>query len=147
MPSGEKVMGDMNFGLKLLDQFHDLALRFTGKTPQPRSGIAEQAGDQFQVTNWGQTTAIPITQLNLNEWDDTRYQALERRVKIAFDLFRELYSEEPGLPLEEWARIKVRMDRIKEELCEDFKVMVKIYELTLGISLPDHYTLYEICNP
>jgi hypothetical protein len=147
MPDQERVINAMSVGLKLVDQFHELAMYFMGKTPQPRSGIAEQAGNTLQVVYSGHIAhVIQATQLNLNEWDDTRYRSLERRTKISWNLFHELYAEEPALPPEEQARIKVRMERIKEELCEDFNEMIKIYERTLGIALPDHYTLPEVCQ-
>lgn len=141
------ILTTISVGLKLVDQFRDVALRFLGKTPHPPSGVAEQAGNALQIRYQGQITQqVQATQLNLNEWDETRYRALERRIKTNWDIFYELFSEEPGLSVDERARIKVKLGRIKAELCADFREMVRIYERALGTSLPDHYSLYEVCG-
>jgi hypothetical protein len=141
------VMTTISLGLKLVDQFRDLALRFLNKEPHPPGATAEQAGNTFQIRHGGQVTQqIAAGEMNLNEWDDIRVRALQKRVRINWELFYELYSEEPLLSFDERARIKSRMSRINEELCEDFRAMVRIYEDTLGTGLPDHYSLYEVCG-
>ena len=60
-------------------------------------------------------------------------------------MFNELYSQTPILGAAEAARVKVTMENTKNDLCGDFREMVRIYERTLGTSLPDHYQLYEVC--
>jgi hypothetical protein len=64
---------------------------------------------------------------------------------VNWKLFNELFAQNVGLAPDETARMNVRMDRTKEELCDDFRQMVGIYERVLGTSLPDHYQLYEVC--
>ncbi|HTP11016.1 MAG TPA: hypothetical protein VMP08_22330 [Anaerolineae bacterium] len=141
------VMTTISLGLKLVDQFRDLALRFFGKNAQPPSATVEQTGNAIHVKQNGTVTnTVTGSQMHLDEWDEKRYHALERRVRSNWTLFNDLYAELPELPIDEKVRIKLRMDRMEEELCTDFREMVRIYQRTLGISLPDHYTLYEVCS-
>ncbi len=140
------VITTISVGLKLVDAFRELALRFMKKTPTPPSATVDQSGNGLEIKQYGNVQKISAQQLDLNQWDEARYRALERRVKTNWDLFYELYAEEAGLGPEERSRVNVRMKRIKEELCTDFKEMVRIYEGALGTSLPDHYSLYEVCG-
>jgi hypothetical protein len=143
------IMTTISLGLKLVDQFREQALRFLSRQVQPPTATAEQAGNTFQIKHNGTVTQrIAAGEMNLSEWDEVRVLALNRRIKINWDLFNELFSEEPLLATDERARIKARMARMQDELCEDFREMVRIYERTLGTGLPDHYALYEVCgNP
>jgi hypothetical protein len=141
------VITTISVGLKLIDQFRDLALRFMGKKVEAPSRMAEQSADAIQVKDAGKVVEqVKSTEIKMDQWDETRYRALARRVWTNWDLFNELFSELPALATDEKARIKVRMDRIKGELCEDFGEMVRIYERVLNLPLPDHYQLYEVCQ-
>ena len=141
------VLTSISLGLKLIDQFRDLALRFMEKRVDPPSGIAEQAEDKIRIKYDGEVVdEVKADELNMTEWDDVRYQTLRRRTQINWQLFNELDAELPLLATDEKIRIRLRMERIKDELCEDFSEMVQIYEQTLGVGLPDHYTLYETCG-
>jgi hypothetical protein len=141
------VLTIISVGLKLVDQFRDLALRFMGKKAKPPSSTAEQAADTIQVTRNGKVVQqVKSTDIKMDQWDEPRYRALERRVRTNWDLFNELFAQMPELAADEKARIKIRMERIKGELCEDFQEMVRIYERVLGTGLPDHYQLYEVCQ-
>jgi hypothetical protein len=57
-----------------------------------------------------------------------------------------LFGQLPELSVDERARIKGRMETTKNELCEDFRELVKLYERAIGSSLPDHYMLHEVCG-
>lgn len=141
------IITTISVGLKLVDQFRDLALRFMGRKVQPPSGTTDQAGDSIQVRHSGRVVQeVKSTDIKMDQWDDARYRALERRVRTNWDLFNELFAQMPELAADEKSRIKIRMERIKDELCEDFREMVRIYERVLNTSLPDHYQLYEVCK-
>ena len=141
------ILTTISVGLKLVDSFRELALRFMKIPPRPPSSVADQSGNSLEIKQNGRIVqTIPAAALNLNQWDEVKYRALERRVKTNWDLFYELFAEEPGLSVDERARIKGKMSRLKDELCTDFREMVRIYERALGTSLPDHYTLYEVCG-
>jgi hypothetical protein len=140
------IMTTISVGLKLVDSFREIALRFMKKSFQPPSSSVNQAGNSLEINDNGTKTTVTVQSLNLSVWDETRYRALERRVKTNYDQFYELYAEEPGLGPEEKARVKGNMKRLKEELCNDFKEMVSLYERALGTRLPDHYSLFEVCG-
>lgn len=141
------VLTTINQGLKLVDQFRDLALRYLNKEVKPPRIVAEQEHDHLQIKHNGQIVArVPAKDMKMSEWDDVRVKALEKRVKTNWEYFNSLYAEQPLVSVDERTRIQLRMDRIEEELCMDFREMVRIYENTLGISLPDHYSLYEVCS-
>jgi hypothetical protein len=142
------IMMIIGAGLKLVDQFRDLAIKFKGNKPTPPSGIAEQTKDEIQIRYGGKVVKeVKASELKMDQWDDARYKALQRRIKFNWDLFNEWFSQLPELSADEQSRIKLRMDRIKGELCDDFREMVGIYQRTLNTDLPDHYKLYEVCGP
>ena len=135
-------------GLKLVDQFRELAIRFRGQQPTPPGGHAEQAGSALEVRRNGVVTEkIESTQLHMDQWDTTRFEALRKRIRTNWDIYNDLFTSEAGASSQEAARIRVDMRNVQETLCRDFKEMVRTYERTLGTSLPDHYQLYEVCAP
>jgi len=141
------LISTIGMGLKLVDQFRDLAIRFMGNKLEPPSATAEQKTKAIQIKHEGKIVQeVKSSELQMDKWDDVRYKALERRVKANWELFHELFSQLPELSTDEKARINLRLERIKGELCEDFREMVRLYEQTLGTRLPDHYSLYEVCG-
>lgn len=141
------IISGISMGLKLVDQFRELAIRFMGKRPHAPSASVDQEGDSLQIKDHGNVVeTIDASQIQVGELDDVRLNALQRRIKANWELFNELYAQEPLLATEERARIKMRMDKMQGELCEDFRELVGLYERVLGISLPDHYSLYEVCS-
>jgi hypothetical protein len=142
------VISTISLGLKLVDQFRELTLGLIGKTPTPPSTTVEQSGDALQVRRSGAVVqTMPAKDMPLDQFDEVRYKALNRRIKFNWELYNELFGQLPELSVDERARIKGRLNNTKAELCEDFREMVKIYERAIGSSLPDHYTLYEVCGP
>jgi hypothetical protein len=134
-------------GLKLVDQFRELAIRFRGGQPSPPGAKAEQAGSALEVSHGGVVTQkIEATELHMNEWDTTRFEALRKRIRTNWDIFNDLFTNEAGASLQEGARIRADMRKTQETLCQDFREMIGIYQRTLGASLPDHYQLYEVCG-
>jgi len=147
MPDPVTIITTIGLGLKLIDQFRDLAIRFMGKKLEPPSETADQTTNKIEFRHAGKVfREVKVSQMKMDQWDDVRYKALERRIKSNWDLFHELFSQLPELSVDEKSRIKLRMDRIKSELCEDFRQMVCIYERALGTRLPDHYQLFEVCG-
>jgi hypothetical protein len=141
------VMTTISAGLKLIDQFDDLAKRFMDQPPQPPAERVEQAGNTMELRHNGkvlQRTAAE--ELNLNAWDEVRYRALERRALVNWQYFNELSTQLPMLTSEEQDRIRMRMENTKSELCTDLRAIAQIYERTLRMSLPEHYRLHDVCG-
>jgi hypothetical protein len=135
-------------GLKVVDQYRELALRLRGAVATPPSSRAEQAGSALQISH-GQhvITRVEAAQLRMNEWDPTRYDALRRRIRTNWEIFNVLFvSEAAGANAEERVRLRAEMRDLQDTLCQDLREMVKLYERTLGVGLPDHYQLYEVCH-
>ncbi len=140
------ILTIISAGLKLVDQFRELVIRWRGGSPTPPSGRAEQSGTALEVKYNGRViNRVEATQLHMNEWDKVRYDALTKRIRVNWDIFNDLFASEAGASAQERARIKSDMRGVQEALCKDFKEMVKLYERTLGTSLPDHYQLFEVC--
>lgn len=134
-------------GLKLVDQFRELALRFMGQDPAPPSGRAEKVGTALEVDHGGQVyQRIEADHLRMDQWDSVRYEALQKRIRTHWDIYNDLFASEAGASMQEGSRVRADMRRIQGELCRDFKEMVQLYERALGTSLPDHYQLYEVCQ-
>ncbi len=136
----------ISVGLKLIDQFRELAIRWRGQTPSPPSGRAEQSGTALEVHQGEQVVQrIDASQLRMNEWDTARYDALNKRIRTNWAIYNDLFGSEAGVSPQEAARIRTDMRNVQEILCRDFKEMVRLYERALGTGLPDHYQLYEVC--
>lgn len=140
------VITMISSGLKLVDQFRELAIRFIGRNPSPPNGRAEQVGTTLEVSQGGTVSQrIDASELKVDQWDSVRYQALSKRIRTQWDIYNDLFASEASLGVQEGARVRADMRKIQEELCHDFKEMVRLYERALGTSLPDHYQLYEVC--
>lgn len=134
-------------GLKLVDQFRETYLRWRGGKVEPVSATVVQVKDELQVQSKGAPPhVIKASDLRMDEWDEVQYHALEKRVKFNWNYFHGLAGEAPSQSTDERVKLELKMDRIKGELCTDFRQMVRIYERVLGLSLPDHYQLYEVCG-
>jgi hypothetical protein len=134
-------------GLKMVDQFRELAIRFRGEKASPPGTRAEQVGTALEVHH-GATLVqkVEASQLRMDEWDTARYSALAKRIRTEWDIFNDLFASEAGASPQEGARIRAEMRQYQEKLCADFKEMVALYERALGTSLPDHYRLFEVCQ-
>jgi len=134
-------------GLKLVDQFRELAIRLKGQNPLPPSGKAEQVGTALEVRHGAQMDQrIEASQLHMDQWDGVRYEALSKRIRTQWGIYNDLFADEAGAGIQERARVRADLRNIQGELCRDFKEMVQLYERALGTSLPDHYQLYEVCQ-
>jgi hypothetical protein len=141
------VITTISVGLKLIDQFGDLAKRFMDQPHQPPTETVEQAGNTMELRDNGSVVERRAAEeLNLNAWDEVRYRALERRALVNWQYFNELSTQLPMLTPEEQGRIRMRMENTKSELCTDLRAMAEIYERTLRMSLPDHYRLHDVCD-
>ena len=141
------IMTTISVGLKLIDQFGDLAKRFMDQQPQPPAETVEQAGNTMELRHNGQVVERRAAEeLNLNAWDEVRYRALERRAWVNWQYFNELSTQLPMLRPEEQVRIRKRMENTKSELCTDLREMAQTYERTLRMFLPDHYGLHDVCG-
>jgi hypothetical protein len=137
----------ISLGLKVIDQFRELVLNLRGKPVTPPGGTVERAGDTLRVSHGGTVDQeVRQDQLNLDFWDDARYQALQRRTRLNWSLLQEYFAESAALSAPEKALMNVRMKTTEEELCQDFREMVRIFERAMGMGLPDHYQLYEVCT-
>jgi hypothetical protein len=150
---GEKRMDPITIitlisaGLKLIDQFRELALSSRGQPPTPPSARAEQSGTALEVRSGNRVTQrVEASQLKMDQWDATRYDALIKRIRTNWDIYNDLFTSEAGASAQEGARIRADMRKVQETLCRDFKELVSLYQRALGISLPDHYQLYEVCG-
>jgi nucleoside phosphorylase len=141
------IVQTIGSGLNLIDRFREVTLSAFDQPQRETSVRAVQVDDALQIEERGEVLEkIEEKDLKLNEWDDTRYKALEKRVKSNWKTYNEIYGALPDHAVDEQIRLKRRMETIKEELCTDFQEMIRIYERTLKVSLNDHYTLYEVCG-
>jgi hypothetical protein len=134
-------------GLKVIDQFQEMAMKFFGRNPTPPSGKAEQSGTALEIKHDNVVyQKVESSELKMDQWDTVRYEALNKRIRSNWNIYNDLFVSEAGSSAQEGARIRNDIRNTQEVLCRDFKEMVKLYERTLGASLPDHYQLYEVCQ-
>lgn len=141
------TIGTISAGLNLIDQFRKLALKFMNKKGGEPSVHAEAKNDTLEIERDGVVVEkITATQIKMNEWDEKRYETLEKKIRINWNIFNDIDGEYPTASTDEKARLKAKMDSIKSELCADFREMLTIYEKTIGTRLGDHYSLYSVCG-
>lgn len=135
-------------GLNKIDEFRELTFKAFNKPHRTPSVKATQVGiSTLQIEERGIVReTITEQNLKLNEWDDVRYKALEKRTKAHWKRYNELYAEIPNQKPTKRIQAQHEMEAIKSDLCRDFREMIEIYERTLGVYLDDHYKLYEICG-
>ena len=133
-------------GLKLIDQFRELVIKFRKQPANPPSGKAEQVGTSLQVSYDNKVyQTIDPKDLKMDQFDTVRYDALRKRIQANWNIYNDLFANEAVVSAQEGARIREDIRKVQETLCTDFKEMVQLYERTLGTSLPDHYQLFEVC--
>jgi len=133
-------------GLSLVDKFTDVTRKWFGKEKIP-STIARRKGDALNIEKDGQVVeSIAAAQLQMSSWDQKRYDTLQKKVKANWNIYNNIDGELPTASIDEKSRLLEKLDNIRQELCNDFHEMIRLYEDTLGIGLEDHYSLYDTCG-
>lgn len=141
------IITTISAGLNLVEKFRSVALQFLRVPESQPSVIAVGNKDALEICRNGKLTErIGAPDLKLNKWDNVRYTALEKRVKINWEQFNGIYAAMSNAAADEKVRLGTKMEDVRLELCNDFREMIKIYEATLGVSLGDHYSLYSVCG-
>jgi hypothetical protein len=141
------AMAAISAALGLVDKFVGLVRDIRGKDQRPYSVQAKQKDDKFIVEKNGSVVeTVKSDQLHLNQWDEPRFKALQQRVALLWGQFNGIYAQLPIVSIDERIRLEQRMEQMRQELCKDFRDMVRISEATLGVALDDHYTLYDTCS-
>lgn len=134
-------------GLNRIDEFRKVTLEAFGRQNNLPSVEVKQIDESLQIEERGVVREVIQEQdLKLSELDIVRDQALDKRIKVNWMVYNELYGDLPTLKSDKRIIAQQRMEGIKSELCKDFREKIKIYERALGVSLQDHYSLYEVCD-
>lgn len=141
------VLSAITSCLKIIDKFVGITEKLSKKPEKSHSVNAQQIDDKLEILQNGLIAEeIYANQLRLNHWDEIRFHTLKRKVDFTWKQFNAIDEQLPISSVDERARLEVKMDELKKELCRDFREMIKIFEATLGIRLSDHYTLYSVCE-
>lgn len=141
------IISSIMSGLNLADKFINLVKKIKGLKSKNPSIEVKNEGEIIYININGKTQKrIPIKQLAYNEWDNVRYEALNKRLITNWNMYNRMYGDSADLSVDEKARIESKMDKIRQELCQDFHEMINIYQKTLGVSLEDYYSLNTICS-
>jgi hypothetical protein len=132
-------------GLGLVDRFYDLVKKVRGEPVTEHSVRVDATNDRLIVTAYGRQQEYSANDLHLSEFDQVRHDTLRTRIDINWRRFNDIDVERATAAGDEKSRLGIQRDRIQLELCADFRELVSIYERLLGQSLPDHYTLFDIC--
>jgi hypothetical protein len=141
------IIATIASSLGIVDTFVDIVRKLRSEPGVQHRVEARKEGDEIVIIRDGQTVErVNSKKIKLNQWDETRFNALSQRVSVLWGQFNGLYAQLPILSVDEQIRIKARMEGMRKELCTDFKEMVSISEKVLNIPLEDHYTLYDTCR-
>jgi hypothetical protein len=133
--------------LNLIERFRETT-RSALTGPEQRSSIlATQVNDAIQIEEPGVIKRkVREQDLKLSDWDDIRYQTLKTRVGANWKTYNRIDEELLQLYGRAKTERRSEMEALKRELCNDFREMLRIYELALGMRLQDQYSLYEVCG-
>lgn len=134
-------------GLALVDQFYELVKKFRGEPVYKHSVTVQKEGKKLIINDRGHEQEIGAEELRLSELDQLRHDTLKKRIDVNWKKFNALDSARALAAADEKVRLELQMEAITAELCPDLKKLVKIYEEVLNRSLPDHYTLFDVCAP
>ena len=132
-------------GLGIVDKFYDVAKKWQGEKAGEHSVTVDAAEDKLVISDHGHVQEISADELELSAFDKRRHDALSQRIDILWAQYNDIDVARAAAAADEKARLAVQMDRLRGELCPDFRSVVQMYEKILRRSLPDHYTLYDIC--
>lgn len=132
-------------GLKLVDQFYDLTKKLMGGKPGAHSVQVKQEGMSLVVEDHGHRQEVQASQIKLTQFDQRRHDTLRRKIDMSWAQYNTIDEELVISEAAERARLEQKRDRIKAQLCVDFRELVGLYERALGRGLPDHYSLHDIC--
>ena len=141
------VLTVISESLNLVDRFTGLTKKFRGEKQKPHRVEADKKGDCLEIKRDGKVAErIHVSQLKMPLWDEKRYEALRKKVKVNWDIYNDIDVDLPAASVDEKARLKQRMESVRIDLCKDFREMMDIHENTLGVALGDHYSLYSVCG-
>ena len=141
------VISSIATGLSLVDKFTDITLKILKQQPKSHTVEANRVDNAIEISRDGQVDVkVDSQQLNLGAWDQQRYDALKRKIDINWRIYNNIDEQLPATSIDERARLKQRLQLIKQELCEDFRELVDLAEKVLGTTLGDHYSLYTVCG-
>ena len=141
------VIGAVSSGLGLVDKFVTLVGKLRSQDSKPFKVETKQEGNNLVIRESGNVVeTITPPQIQLNEFDGPRFEALKRRVTSLWNQFNGLYGQLPTMSVDEQVRIREKMEQMRRELCQDFREMIDISEKVLGVPLHDHYTLHRTCD-
>ena len=79
------AISTISSGLSLVDKFTDIVRKLRKEKPKPFSVKASQEGDALVIKRAGAVDyKIDANELRLNKWDEVRYNALDKKVYLAF---------------------------------------------------------------
>ena len=141
------IISVISGALGLVDKFVSIVRTVRHEPPKPFSVEAKQEGGALVISHDGiPNETVPAKQLNLNMWDSTRFQSLQRVVEIQWKLYNGYNEKRLLAGYAEQVQLEVLMEEQQKDLCKNFKEMISISEKVLGVSLGDHYSLYSCCG-
>ena len=141
------VIATITAGLKLVDQFSDLTRKLLGRPAKENRVNVSSEESKITIQEKGVSDIeVRPSDLALGEFDKIRHDALFARVHANWELYFGISTKVPLAADDEKVRLTAKMNVIKGELCDDFRQLVRMYELVLRTSLADHFSLYDVCG-
>lgn len=130
-------------GLNLINEFREKTLKLLGKPDVTPALRFVQDRDRLQIT---QKSVVKKKTKVRNNWEESRYKALRKRIKSNWEQYNDIYGELPTKSADEKARLKQVLNSIKEELCQDFREMIQLFQRVTDINVNEYRLLYEVCE-
>lgn len=137
------VIQRIGSGMNFITDFREKTLKILGKSEIAPGLRFAQGKDTLQIRQRG---AVKKKVKVKNELEESRYKALKKRIKSYWDQYNDIFGELPTKSVDEKARLKQVLNGIKEELCRDFREMIKLFEDAIDANLDEYRLLYEVCE-
>jgi hypothetical protein len=141
------IVQTIGSNLNLISEFAEKTLKILDKTATTPMVQFEQVDTTLQIVESGVVREkVAEDELKLNEWDEPHYKALRKRIKSNWDMYNTIYGDLPIRPIDEKVRLTQVLNQIKEELCSDFRGMMRLFNRIVSINLDEYRLLYDVCG-
>lgn len=141
------VLSAISATLGIVDKFTDLVKKSRGENVTQHRVQTRQKGEYLQILHDGHVAEnIHFSQFEMSHWDDKRYETLKRKIDTHWSIYNDIDADIPMAASDEKARLRQKLEKIRKDLCKDFRELIDLHQNTLGVPLGDHYSLYNVCD-
>jgi hypothetical protein len=147
-----EVITTVGAGLKVIEQFREVAGRLFGRQPTDEKGNADGASEsakiadgKLEIVTNGTRQVFSPDKIDINQWDEVRLRSLKKKIDDGWAIFNSLDEQLETMSALEIAKTRVTMEDRRKTLCANLRELIGIYERLFGVKFPSKYSLLDMC--